>query len=308
VLNTRGVARVGHRGDLGGLDDLEASIEIAEQINNVEGMVRGYKNLASTLGDLGELPRATELERRGVETARRFGIEYQVIWFETELAFTDYWSGDWDAALDAFTSLDRWVSENGPHYMQAPAHGTRGSIRAARGDAAGAAEDTENALEFGRRSGEPQVLFPALGVAALVEAMLGGGDASRRVALLVGELAGAAAGPVEAGFWAPLVALAAALTGQPQRLSVLELRGPSRWLAAAVMIADARYADAADELADIGGRPEEALARLLAARALIHEGNRAEGEAQLRRAVAFWTEVRATRLLGLADDLTARTA
>jgi tetratricopeptide (TPR) repeat protein len=308
VLNTRGVARVGHRGDLGGLDDIEASIEIVERINNVEGMIRGYKNLASTLGDLGELPRATELERRGVETARRFGIEYQLIWFDTELALLSYWSGDWDSAVEAYDRLDRWVSEIGPHYMQAPAHGTRASIRAARGEASGAAEDIQRALEFGRRSGEPQVLFPALAEAALVDAMQSDGDAPRRVADLFDEFADVAGGPLEAGHWSPIAALAAALTGQPQRFAVLDVRGPSRWLTPAGMIAEARYVEAADELADIGGRPQEALARLLAAHALVSEGSRPDGEAELRRAVAFWVDVRATRLLALAEALMARTA
>jgi hypothetical protein len=74
------------------------------------------------------------------------------------------------------------------------------------------------------------------------------------------------------------------------------------------MIADARYVEAADELADIGGRSQEALARLLAARALIREGSRPDAEAELRRAVAFWADAGATRLLALAEDLLARTA
>jgi len=57
--------------------------------------------------------------------------------------------------------------EIGPHYMQAPAHGHRAPIRAARGDVAGAVEDVQHALDFARRSGESQVLFPALADAAL---------------------------------------------------------------------------------------------------------------------------------------------
>jgi len=309
VLNTRGVARVGHRGDLGGLGDLEASIEIVERINNVEGMIRGYKNLASALSDLGELPRATEFERRGLETARRFGVEFQLTWFDAELALLSYWAGDWDAAVEGFDRLDRRVAEIGPHYMQAPAHGTRASIRAARGDAAGAAADIQHALEFGRRSGEPQTLFPALAEAALIEAMLGEGDSGRRVRVLLDEFAALPGGPFEAGYWVELMAVAAALTDQPRRFAMLDVRdGPSRWLSAARLIAGERYVEAADELSDIGGRPQEALARLLAARALIGAGDRPGGEAELRRAVAFWTDVRATRLLALAEELLARTA
>jgi class 3 adenylate cyclase/tetratricopeptide (TPR) repeat protein len=307
VLNTRGVALVSHRGDLRGLDDLEASIAIVERINDVEGMIRSYKNLGSTLQNIGELPRATELEHRGIEVARRYGVEYQVTWFDTELALISYWAGNWDAAVEAFARLDRRVSEIGPHYMQQPAHGTRASIHAARGESAGAAEDMLSALEFGRRSAEPQVLLPALAEAALVEAVQAGAEAPRRVADLCDELAAIPA-PLEAGYWSPLAALATALTGAPQRFAALDVQGPSRWHSAAVMIADARYLEAADELADIGGRPQEAMARLLAARALISEGNRPDGEAELRRAVAFWAGVRAVRLLALAEDLMARTA
>ena len=102
MLNTRGVTRVEPRGDLGGLADMEESLEIAERLSAVEGMIRGYKNLGSTLAELGDLRRAVELERRGVEVARRFGIEFQLVWFETELGILAYLDGDWDAADEAF--------------------------------------------------------------------------------------------------------------------------------------------------------------------------------------------------------------
>ena len=190
VLNTRGVARVTHRGDLGGLADMEASIEIAERMNAVDGMIRGYKNLGSTLWELGDLGRAAELERRGVEVARRFGVDFQLTWFETELGLLAYLDGDWDAAEEAFTRLDRWVSHVGPHYMEASAHGGRAMIQAARGEA-GAQSDIDQALDFGRRSGEAQVLFPSLADAALIAATSGGGDAGRRVAELFDEMVGA---------------------------------------------------------------------------------------------------------------------
>ena len=62
----------------------------------------------------------SELERRGVEVARRFGIGFQLAWFETELGILAFLSGDWDAAEEAFTRLDQWVAQVGPHYMEAP--------------------------------------------------------------------------------------------------------------------------------------------------------------------------------------------
>jgi class 3 adenylate cyclase/tetratricopeptide (TPR) repeat protein len=307
VLNTRGVARVTHRGDLSGLADMEASVEIAERMNAVEGMIRGYKNLGSTLAELGDLGRAAELERRGIDVARRFGVDYQLTWFETELGLLAYLDGDWDAADEAFDRLDRWVSEIGPHYMQAAAHMTRGQMRAARGET-GAKADIDEALDFGRRSGEPQVVFPTLAAAALIAATSGDGDAGRRVGELFDELVEATQGPVQGGPWSTELALALTLTDQPERFAALDMKGPSRWQSAANLITEGRYAEAGDELAQIGGQPEQALTRLLTARALIRGGSRAEGEIELQRAVEFWVGVRAKRYLDMAEALMAQTA
>ena len=307
VLNTRGVIRVVYQGDLGGLADMEASLEIADRLSAVDGMIRGCKNLASTLAELGDLGRAVELERRGVEVARRFGIEFQLVWFETELGILAFLDGDWDAADEAFTRLDRWIQQMGPHYMEAAAHITRAKIQAARGEA-GARADSDQALDFARRSGEPQVLLPSLADAALIAATSADGDAGRRVADLFDELVEALPGTAMWSNWSTVFALALALTDQPERLATLDTQGPSRWATAARLIIAGRYAEAGDELGEIGGKPEQALARLLAARALIRSGNRAEGEVELRRAVEFWVGVRATRYLAIAEALMAQTA
>ena len=118
MLNTKGVTRVNH-GDLGGIADAEESIAIAERLNSAEALIRGYKNFGSTMMELGDMPRATELEQRGLEVALRFGLEFQVMWFETELGILAYWSGDWDASDQAFGRLHEWVGSVGPHYMEA---------------------------------------------------------------------------------------------------------------------------------------------------------------------------------------------
>ena len=77
--------------------------------------------------------------------------------------------------MEAFARLDRGWREVGPHYMEAAAHGTpRADPRRPR-RVRGAQARHRRALDFGRRSGEPQVLFPASPNAALIEAMLGDG-------------------------------------------------------------------------------------------------------------------------------------
>ena len=200
VLNTRGVTRVTH-GDLGGIADAQESIAIAERLNSAEALIRGYKNFGSTLMELGDLPRAIELERRGLEAARRFGLGYQVMWFETELGFLAFWAGDWDAADDAFGRLDAWIASVGPHYMEAGAHSARAKARSARGDLEGGRRDIAGALDFGRRSREPQALLPALADAAIIAATGGGREAARHVAQLFDEAVDAVEADVSGAYW-----------------------------------------------------------------------------------------------------------
>ncbi len=308
VLNTRGVSRVIHRGDLGGIADVESSIEIAERLNAAVLIIRGYKNLGSTLAELGELGRATELERRGADAARRFGVEFQLLWFETELAVLAYWEGEWDSAEQTFARLDRWVADVGPHYMEAAAHSCRAKLRAARGDRLGARADIDHALDFARRSNESQMLLPALADAALIAATGVDADAAAQVSDLFDELSAATADTQEGSFWSAEIALALALTDQAERFRGVAVEGPSRWLAVALLIAEERYLEAAEELAAIGARPEEALTRVLAAQTLIGHGRRADGEAEVRRAVEFWHRVGASQQAAMAEALLARTA
>jgi class 3 adenylate cyclase len=308
VLNTRGVARAVHHGDLAGLADVEASIEIAERLNAAGAIIRGYKNLGSTVADLGQLGRAAELERRGADLARRFAEDFELMWFETELAILAYWSGDWDPAEEAFARLDAWTREVGPHYMEAAAHSCRAKLRAARGDRPGAQADISGALDFARRSREPQMLLPTLADAALIVATGGDRDAAQRVAELFDELVAARADDWHASAWAVGFALALALTGQVERYAAVTAEGPSRWLAPAMLIAEERYGEAADELALLGARPEEALTRLLLAQRRIADGHRAEGEAQLSRAIGFWRDVGAVHHAAMAAAMLARTA
>lgn len=300
VLNTRGCARVSH-GDAGGIVDLEESIEIFERLNSAEGMIRGYKNFASTLVDLGELRRATQLHQRGFEIAQRFDADVQIAWFDAELAVDAHWAGDWDFTVAAADRLDEWIAQTGLHYMQAAAHSCRAKVRSARGDAAQADADFKSALSFARRSGEPQMILPTLADAAIIAATTAGVDAPRQVADLVDELASIAKPDTAGGGWTATTALALALTGQSQRLAATSIAGASRWHQAARLITQGSYRQAADRLATIGAAPEEALARLLAAQALINQGRGTDAKTELRPATEFWNSAEATQYRTLAD-------
>ncbi len=62
---------------------------------------------------------------------------------------------------------------------------------------------------------------------------------------------------------------------------------------------------AAEIYAKIGSRPDEAAARLEAARQLLADGREAEGQAELAAARSFYQEVGATAYLEEADYLLA---
>jgi class 3 adenylate cyclase/tetratricopeptide (TPR) repeat protein len=309
ALNTRGATRV-DIGDIGGLDDLRESVAVAERLNAADLMIRGYKNLASVLATLGDLEESAGLHRRGLEAARRFGADYQLAWFGAELAMHALLAGDWDAADAGFTQLDEWVAAIGPHYMEAPSQGFRARLRSARRDVEAARSDIAGALEFARSSGEPQMVFPVLADAALVAATLDGDDAPANVGALIREIVQLAerGGVTRFGDWALCAAVACALTEQLELFPHTAADTMSRWGAAALLIADRRFGEAADLLAEMGARADEALARLLSGRDLIAAGRATEGEAQLRRAIGFWQAVGATAYLAMAEDLLAKTA
>ena len=308
ALNTRGVVRV-DVGDMRGLADLEESIAIAERLNAADLMIRGYKNHASVLATLGEIEAAAALHRRGLEVSRRFGADYQIAWFDAELGIDAYLTGDWDSAEAAFARLDEWVAAVGPHYIEAGAHSSRSRLRSARGDVAGARADIAGALAFARRSRDPQVLYPTLADAALAAATGGGEGAAAEVATLMDEIARSRqpGAVMRFGDWAVAAAAAAILTDQPERFPGPAPDDASHWTTAAQAITQGRFADAATALAAIGARTDEAIARLLAGRALIAAGRPSEGEVELRRAIAFWQEVDAAACLGMAEALLART-
>jgi hypothetical protein len=115
-------------------------------------------------------------------------------------------------------------------------------------------------------------------------------------------------------------ALAAVLTelGRSSKLETVVKNGTvsTRWLDAISAYASGAFEEAADVYAEIGSVPDEAFARMRAAEALADGGRRAEADAQLQRALAFYRSVGATayirgspepfRRVGLAELVPGR--
>jgi hypothetical protein len=115
------------------------------------------------------LDAALETERISI----RLGNAVYLRWARGNLILLRLETGDWaDAAAGADAFLDE--SRHGAaHYGDSGAADVRALLRLARGDRDGALADAAFGLERSRAAGDPQTLFPSLGVSAAVKAQTG---------------------------------------------------------------------------------------------------------------------------------------
>jgi hypothetical protein len=308
ALNYIGYARV-LGGDRGGVDDLERAVSIAVQANSPHSAA-AYANLASTVIALGDLGRGVALLAKGYQAAERFGLAPVLRGFRVERAFQDYWQGRWDAALAGADQFITEVEAGSPHHLERDCRLLRGLIRFARGDLPGALADASTAAELATQTRDVQTLLPALAIHARV--LLANGQveqASVKASELLAELGGSGA-LVTNPDWSGQLAIVLYTLGRGSELLDLISRvtAPTPWQEAAAAIAAGRFEEAADRYAKIGSLPDEAYARLRAGEQLLNAGRRADGNAQLQQALAFYRQVGATAYLHEADALVAASA
>jgi class 3 adenylate cyclase len=306
--NYLGCARV-DRGDPAGITDQEQAVAIAVQANSPHSAML-YSNLAASVAALGDLRRGWQLEAKAREVAERFGLVNELrrlrIWRIAE----DYWRGRWDAALrDIEAVMAEW--EAGPVQLDdIDCWLSRGQIRLARGDLAGALQDAAAGVQFARQTTEPQLLRPALAFHA--QALLAAGrsqEAGAQADELLAMLAQQRGVVAEPG-WSGELAIVLQALGRGAELAdfVAAITTPIPWLEAAAAVAGGEFERAANRYAAIGSLPQEAFARLQAAQRLLADGRRTEASVQLHQALAFYRKVRASAYLREAEALLAASA
>jgi tetratricopeptide (TPR) repeat protein len=306
ALNILGVSGV-KLGDRGALTNLERCLETAE--SGSPEKIRGFINLASTLGELGELRRSVELHEEGLREVERMGAPGQMRWLRAERVWDEHLTGRWG---EAFAHADEFIAEveaGQPHYMEPVVREVRGLIRLARGDGEGAISDSERALTIARAAQDPEALYPSLAFRShILLATSRRSDAVPFVDELLALFRSSRSGFVS--YWVIPLAVALTALGRPGDLrAVVENAAIStRWLDAACAYTAGGLEEAADLHAEIGSLPDEAYARLRAAEALIEAGRRAEGDAQLQRALGFYRSVGATAYIREAERLFAASA
>ena len=302
ALDSIGIART-RSGDPQGIGDLEQSIAIAVAGNSLES-VRGYANLGNALVENGELERAFEVYQQGRDAARRFGDADRILWFEVERMYEWYWRGGWDDALCLADEIVAQVDAGSPSASEQDARLVRARIRLGRGDQSLALDDSARALELGRHAGYPEMLVPALALHARMVQSAGRAD---EAAALTGELLSVWPTGCPTSYWLADLAFTLRDLDRSAALEAAAAAAPStsRWLEAARLIAAGDLGAAAETYARIGSQPDEAMARLGAARALLVAGSRGAAEQELAKAVEAFRRLKATRYIGNAEELSA---
>lgn len=183
----------------------------------------------------------------------------------------------------------------------------RARIRLARAEIQSATDDAERGLELARAARDLQALTPALGIAAFTRLANGDKDGAAHLLTEVLELPGASA-HFGSEWLTDLPWVALALGRSAEFIAAAEQSPPYPWREAVVAVAARDFEHAASVYERIGARADEAIARLRAAETLATAGRRAEADAQLRPALAYFREIEATHYLKEAKSLLTQTA
>ena len=306
ALDNIGLSRLA-LGDRSGFAELERSAEIADAINSIES-ARSLGNMASALQDIGELERSFAMREEARRRAERFGLDDWLLWLRAEKTWELYFAGEWPGCLSMLDELIAGFADH-PFWVETPSRVLRGRIRLAQGDLGGALADAEKALELAREAKDPQVLWPSLAFCARAVV----GTEPKRAADLIDELMSAWEAQQwlshSESYWGPDTALVLELTGQGARFlggaAQAQAHRSNRWRMATVAYLSEDFRGAAELYAKIGTVPDEAYARLRAAEVLVREGRRAEADAELEPALAFWRSAGAAAYLREGEALLA---
>jgi class 3 adenylate cyclase/tetratricopeptide (TPR) repeat protein len=304
ALNSIGTARV-QMGDLGGLRDIEESVEVAEHANLPWHITRGNVNLGVSLFYMGDLRGALEVHRRNLELAERLSMAGAIVWNKGEVAFDLALLGRWDESL-ALADAELARMEGGAqHYIAVQHRQTRTRIRLARGDAEGALADADRGVEMGMSAGDPQAVLPSVAERARVLLLMGRRDEAVAAIDRILEIVDPTPS-MDFAWWIVQAAIVLREAGRSDE--VLALGGgelPSRWITAARSWAAGDLTAAADTFAEMGAAPDEAYARLREAERLIDEGRSSEAQRHLDRALEVFRSIGATRFVRDAERLLA---
>jgi len=303
TLTTIGSAKERHEPASGEIE-LERALAIAVAANSPLASTV-LNNLAVAASASGDIRRAGELYREGLSAAERFGDRDSARFMRGNLLYTDFFTGRWD---EVCADADRFITEceTSPHYQEGAARSIRAYIRIARGDHAGALADWDRLLALAREAKDPQRVLPALLQIARGYVLLG---REREARALASEALDLARAHLALGDYVGQINSVAKQLGIREDVRAILAQAPeTAWKEAGIAGAEGDFIRAAEIFAAAGAVTIEAESRLSAANELIETGRRAEGEAELKKALAFYRSVGATFFIQRGEALLAKSA
>jgi tetratricopeptide (TPR) repeat protein len=180
-LNIRGACKA-DLGDMTGIEDLREGLRLSLELGQAREATVAYINLGDAIW-FAEGPGAgLENHRTGMQFADRRGQISGAMWLRGESVWMLFDAGAWDELLDVAGNVVDWERDRGGTQLTAMVLPYRAQVLARRGDLPQASSIQSEYLELARNVGDPQVLVPALAVAAFTEWRLG--DRAGAVALL----------------------------------------------------------------------------------------------------------------------------
>jgi tetratricopeptide (TPR) repeat protein len=168
ALQFRGFARF-ELGDAKGSEDLRESLRISLELGLGYYTVNAYGNLADLVWTTEGPAQALELYRAAIDFGRRRGIAFKAKWIEAESLWVLYDLGRWDDLLATADDLIRWDEAYGGSQVGVMALSYKAHVLVRRGQTAEAGSLASKFLPRARAIEDPQVLAPALVIAALIE-------------------------------------------------------------------------------------------------------------------------------------------
>ena len=310
VLHLRGISRFAS-GDVGGLDDVQASLVLLPEVASF------HNNLSMLLSVTEGLIPALEEVEESIRLAVAHGALAKALESHDTLLTLYFFLGRWDELAQLADSAIEQASGTGDEYTRILVESWLARSLMLRG-ADRAVERVAASLPRAREIGDPQVLVPALVVAASAAAAAGDRD---QLMGLLGELESplAKVGEDLHPWFLPEVARLAVNGHDPglaERFSGAASTYPAGLAssaAARATICEARgelaeatshYRDAAERWSALGDVVEQAYARLGLGRCRLTAGD-ADGATDVLAARRVFAELRAQRLVAEADDLLA---
>jgi tetratricopeptide (TPR) repeat protein len=168
ALQLRGIAR----GDLGdyrdGIDDIRKAVDICVALGLGQDGYRAKGNLADFLWVVEGPETGLSVMRDGIEWADSHGVKAGAYWGKSESLWMLFDLGRWDEMLVLEEEIVDWGRRLGARYTETLSSSYGAQVLVWRGHVVGAAARADRFLPLAREIRDPQVLLPALAIAAVV--------------------------------------------------------------------------------------------------------------------------------------------